>query len=505
MLRVLRRGWRRRRSSQVLRPRQPSRARPRPTCSPERRAPTSIDGRAGNDTLAGLGGADFLLGGAGQDTSTPAPGDDRIPAHADGARDTHPLRRRSRHRHGGADRRRRRVTARSSAGRSRATATTRPDRPARDARSSPTRSRSARPSSRSSRSAASSEGGAVAIGFSTSRDAGATWKIGLAPGRHGLVAAARLGGAGERPGHRVRRSPRHLAGCHARHLPGTSSFYLYVNRSVRRALVERAGGRGHAARAATSTRSGSRATTRRRARSAATATSRTSTSPSGEIRTTTTTDGGLTWSHAGRELTRAAAAGSTSTARSRSSSRTARSSSSTRRSPIPVSAPAARSQATRSTDGGAIVLGTRPCRIRSPRRRSRQCGRSRLPPLRSTPPDACTSRGRDVPERGSCSASRIVLATSIDGVTWTPAQSRDSRRSGRRPLPARARRQPGGVGPARARLPLDPRRLRQRPGVPRASTSSRRRRRTADGRGRSSSGSPRSRSLSIGSPARAAD
>ena len=68
-----------------------------------------------------------------------------------------------------------RVTAKWSRGRSRATAraTLSVSTPR---RWSPTPSRSARRSSRSSRSGRVFEGGAVAIGYSTSRDGGATWK-----------------------------------------------------------------------------------------------------------------------------------------------------------------------------------------------------------------------------------------------------------------------------------------------------------------------------------------
>jgi hypothetical protein len=48
----------------------------------------SIDGLAGNDTLLGLGGNDFLRGGPGRDSISGGAGNDSIAANGDGARDT---------------------------------------------------------------------------------------------------------------------------------------------------------------------------------------------------------------------------------------------------------------------------------------------------------------------------------------------------------------------------------------------------------------------------------
>lgn len=48
----------------------------------------TIDGRAGNDTILGLGGNDLLIGGLGRDRIFGGPGNDSIAANGDGARDT---------------------------------------------------------------------------------------------------------------------------------------------------------------------------------------------------------------------------------------------------------------------------------------------------------------------------------------------------------------------------------------------------------------------------------
>ena len=119
------------------------------------------------------------------------------------------------------------------------------------------------------------------------------------------------------------------------------------------------------------------------------------------------------------------------------------------------------------------VLGTRPCRTRSRRQRSRQSERS---PLASAEVDAA---GRmyvaweGCPGAGSCYGEphrhgHLRRRTS----PWTPAQSMTAGESGVDHFLPGIGASPTAAGQARARLPLDPRRLRERPGVYRASTSS---------------------------------
>jgi RTX calcium-binding nonapeptide repeat (4 copies) len=140
----------------------------------------SIDGRAGNDTLRGLGGNDAVKGGAGKDTIDAGPGDDRIAANGDNARDT----------------------VRCGSGRDIATVDT-TDVAAADCEvvsrqisvdgttaSIGQHSTEVEPDSFAFGSTVVSvfqigrvfEGGAVAIGFSTSRDGGKTWRSGVLPG-----------------------------------------------------------------------------------------------------------------------------------------------------------------------------------------------------------------------------------------------------------------------------------------------------------------------------------
>ena len=139
-----------------------------------------LDGRAGKDTISGLAGADVLLGGPGRDIVTAGAGDDRIPAHGDGLRDT----------------------IRCGAGRDIVTADA-SDSVLRDCEVVSRQISSDRTSDPVGQHATQVEpdtfafgstivsvfqtgrvfeGGAVAIGFSTSRDAGVTWKAGLLPG-----------------------------------------------------------------------------------------------------------------------------------------------------------------------------------------------------------------------------------------------------------------------------------------------------------------------------------
>jgi hypothetical protein len=139
-----------------------------------------IDGRAGNDTLLGLAGPDLLDGNAGRDRIEGGAGNDTVPSHADGQRDV----------------------IRCGTGRDIVTAE-RVDSVQRDCEvvsrqiSADTTTDSigqhgteVEPDTFAFGSTVVSafqvgrvpEGGAVAIGFATSKDAGATWKSGLLPG-----------------------------------------------------------------------------------------------------------------------------------------------------------------------------------------------------------------------------------------------------------------------------------------------------------------------------------
>ena len=139
-----------------------------------------LDGRAGKDTITGLGGADVILSGPGRDIVNAGAGDDRIPAHGDGLRDT----------------------IRCGAGRDIVTADASDSVPrdcevvsrriSIDRTSDPVGQHATQvePDTFAFGSTIVSvfqvgrvfEGGAVAIGFSTSRDGGVTWKSGLLPG-----------------------------------------------------------------------------------------------------------------------------------------------------------------------------------------------------------------------------------------------------------------------------------------------------------------------------------
>lgn len=189
-----------------------------------------IDGRAGNDTLSGLGGADVLQGGPGRDTIDAGAGDDRIPAHADGARDRIRC---------GSDRdivtaEQNDVLSRDCEVVSRQISV--------DGTTDPIgqHATEVEPDSFAFGSTVVSvfqigrvsEGGAVAIGFATSGDAGQTWKSGLLPG---------VTDSSPQPGPAERASDPVVAydAVHGVWLavtlgisPATNSFHLYVNRSA---------------------------------------------------------------------------------------------------------------------------------------------------------------------------------------------------------------------------------------------------------------------------------
>jgi len=377
-----------------------------------------LDGRGGNDTISALSGADVIVGGTGRDTIAGGKGDDRVPAHGDGTRD--------------------RIAC--GAGRDIVTAdasdvvqrdcevVSRQVSADRTSDSIGQHATQVEPDTFAFGSTVVSvfqvgrvfEGGAVAIGFATSRDAGATWTAGLLPG---------VTDSSPRPGPADRASDPVIVfdAAHGTWLAATlvisereSSYHLYVNRSPD-------GVTWAAPVAAVSSRTGDldkEWITCDNGRP----------SPffgrcylsyfhvgSGEIRTTFSDDGGLSWSTPAPS------------------------------SPIPTqefdfngAQPlvlpdgtlvvvytafadprfGARSElaATRSTDGGATFSA--PVRVAP-------LSTASIPAIRtfalaSAEVDAAgrmyiTWEG--CPVGGPCSASRIVLSTSVDGVTWTPAQA----------------------------------------------------------------------------------
>jgi hypothetical protein len=375
-----------------------------------------LDGRAGKDRLSGLAGPDVLQGGPGRDTIDAGAGDDRIPAHGDVLRDT----------------------VRCGAGRDVVTADA-VDVVSGDCEVVSRQISSDRTSNPIGQHATQVEpdtfafgttvvsvfqtgrvfeGGAVAIGFSTSRDAGATWKSGLLPG---------VTDSSPRPGSADRASDPVIAydAVHGTWLAATlgistSSYFFYVNRSSNglawgapvAAVTGPVGDldkewitcdneaaspfRGHCYLAYFHVRSG-------------------------EIRTTTTTDGGLTWSQPvasspvpqqGLDFNGAQPVvlpnGTlvvvyTAFADPRSDARS-------------------EIQATQSTDGGASFSAP----VRAAFLSTAEIPAMRTFALASAEVDAA---GRmyvaweGCPGAGSCAASRIVMTTSVDGVDWTPAQA----------------------------------------------------------------------------------
>lgn len=377
-----------------------------------------LDGRAGKDTLLGLTGSDVIVGGPGRDTIAAGKGDDRVPAHSDGTPD--------------------RVAC--GPGRDIVTADG-TDVVQRDCEIVSRQISSDRTSDPIGQHATQVEpdtfafgstivsvfqngrtfgGGAVAIGFSTSLDAGATWRTGLLPG---------VSDSSPRPGPSERASDPVVAydAAHRVWLAATlgisertNSYYLYVNRSAdgltwNDAVAAVTGPTGDLDKEWITCDNGTA-------------------SPFGgncylsylhvrsrEIRTTTTTDGGLTWGQpvanspvpangvdfngpqpmvlpSGRlVVVYTAFAGANSGARSDI-------------------------QATRSTDGGASFSA--PVRVAP-------LSTADIPAMRTFALASAEVDGagrayivwEGCPGGGECTASRIVMSTSVDGVTWTPAQA----------------------------------------------------------------------------------
>jgi hypothetical protein len=377
-----------------------------------------LDGLAGRDTISGLAGADVVLGGAGRDVLDAGDGNDRIPAHGDGLRDT----------------------IRCGAGRDIVTADA-ADVVRRDCEVVSRQISSDRTSDPIGQHATQVEpdtfafgstivsvfqvgrvfeGGAVAIGYSTSRDAGATWKTGLLPG---------VSDSSPRPGPSDRASDPVIAydAVHGTWLAATlgisgrtSSYYFYVNRSED-------GLTWSSPVAAVTGRTGDLDKEWITCDNGAASPFRGSCYisyfhvGSGEIRTTTTTDGGLTWSQPVAS------------------------------SPVPPQGfnfngaqplvlpngtlvvvytafadprfgGRSELQATRSSDGGASFSSPERVAFLS----TANIPAMRTFALASAEVDAA---GRmyvaweGCPGAGPCTASRIVMTTSVDGVSWTPAQS----------------------------------------------------------------------------------
>jgi hypothetical protein len=377
-----------------------------------------IDGRAGNDSLFGLGGADSLQGGPGKDKIDAGPGDDRIPAQADGAPDH----------------------IRCGTGRDVVTAEQRDvvlgdcevvsRQISVDGTTDPIgqHATEVEPDTFAFGSTVVSvfqvgrvfEGGAVAIGFATSRDFGQTWKSGLLPG---------VTDSSPQPGPAERASDPVVAydALHGVWLavslgisPATSSFHLYVNRSPN-------GLSWNAPVAAVSARNGDLDKEWIACDNGLSSPFRGRCYlsyfdiPSGEIRTTFSADGGLTWSEPAAS------------------------------SPVPPKGldfngaqpmtlpdgtlvvvytsfadPAFGLQsevvATRSTDGGATFSA--PVRVAP-------LSTTSIPAVRTFALASAEVDGagkmyvawEGCVSAGPCTTSRIVLSTSLDGISWTPAQT----------------------------------------------------------------------------------
>ena len=378
-----------------------------------------LDGRAGNDTLLGLSGADVMVGGPGRDTIAGGKGDDRVPAHGDGTRD--------------------RIGC--GAGRDIVTSDT-ADVVQRDCEVVSRQISSDRTSDPIGQHATQAEpdtfafgstivsvfqngrtfgGGAVAIGFSTSTDGGATWRTGLLPG---------VSDSSPRPGPSERASDPVVAydAAHRVWLAATlgisertSSFYLYVNRSPdgltwSDPVAAVTGPTGDLDKEWITCDNGTASPFRGNCYLSYFHVG------SRELRTTTTRDGGLTWStpvanspippRRGRLQRRAA---------DRTAERPAR------RRLLGLRRP--EREHPRRCPGHAIE-GRRSIVLRA--RRESRSSRPRTFPryerfaLASAEVDG-SGRAFVVwegcPGGGACSASRIVMSTSVDGVTWTPAQA----------------------------------------------------------------------------------
>ena len=383
--------------------------------------PDSIDGRAGNDTLRGLAGGDFLQGGAGRDTVDAGGGDDRIAAHADGAVD--------RVRCGAGrdivDAEQNDIVAGDCEVVSRQLSV--------DTTANPIgqHATEVEPDSYAFGSTIVSVfqvgrvfgGGAVAIGYSTSTNGGTTWKPGLLPG---------VTASSPQPGVAERASDPSIAYDAVHHTwlattlaisPATSSFYLYVSRSVdgrtwSQPMIAVSGRSGDLDKQWINCDDGTESTFAGHCYLSYFHV------PSGELRTATSTDGGATWG--------------TPVASS----------------PVPprgieyngaqpevlpdgtlvlvynVFVDENQSEegdgpdeidATRSTDGGASfsapVVASRFTAASIPGIRTESLSSSEV-----------DSAGRvyvaweGCPGDGRCSASRILLTSSTDGITWTPTR-----------------------------------------------------------------------------------
>ena len=189
-----------------------------------------IDGRGGNDTLLGLGGPDFLLGGPGLDRIDGGAGDDSIPAHGDETRD--------RIRCGGGND----IVTADQADVVSADCEVVSRQISRDTTTDPIgqHATEVEPDSFAFGSTIVSvfqvgrvsEGGSVAIGYATSTDGGRTWSSGLLPG---------VTRSSPQPGVAERASDPVVAydAVHATWLAatlvisaGTKSFHLDVSRSA---------------------------------------------------------------------------------------------------------------------------------------------------------------------------------------------------------------------------------------------------------------------------------
>jgi hypothetical protein len=376
-----------------------------------------LDGRGGKDRISGLTGADVLIGGSGQDTIDGGKGDDRIPAHPDGTRD--------------------RIVC--GAGRDIVTADLVDVVPrdceivsrqlAADPTSDPIGQHAthAEPDTFAFGSTVVSvfqvgrvfAGGAVAIGFATSLNGGATWKRGLLPG---------VTDSSPRPGRADRASDPVIAYDSVRRvwLAATlgisgpeGQYHLYVNRSpdglAWSAPVEAVSGpTGDLDKEWIACDNGAASPFRGRCYLSYFHVA------SGELRTTFTDDGGQTWS---------VPSATTPVPPSGVDFNGAQ----------PVSLPdgtlvvvytafgdpqldrTSELQATRSTDGG--VTFSAPVRVGP-------VSTASLPGIRTfaLPSAEVDAAGRifvswdGCTGAGPCAASRILLTTSTDGVSWTPTR-----------------------------------------------------------------------------------
>ena len=375
-----------------------------------------LDGRAGKDRISGLAGSDVIYGGPGRDVVDAGRGDDRIPAHGDATRDT----------------------IRCGPGRDIVTADAADVVPrdcevvsrqiSTDRTTDPIgqHATEVEPDTSAFGSTIVSvfqvgrvyEGGAVAIGFSTSRDAGATWTSGLLPG---------VTDSSPRPGPADRASDPVIAydATHGQWLAATlviaeGGYHFYVNRSSN-------GVTWSAPIDAVSDREGD-------LDKEWIACDNSPASPfrgncylsffhvrSGEIRTTTSSDGGLTWNVPVASSPDPPQGVDYNGAQ-----------------PLPLpngdlvvvytafaderSAQRSEMSATRSTDGGASFSA--PVRVAP-------LATASIPAMRTFALASAEVDGagriyvawEGCPGAGACTTSRIVMATSVDGVSWTPAQA----------------------------------------------------------------------------------